>query len=141
MDFNRRGYGDGIISCPRWAHCRGLLRFLRQITVHERQLLEILMRGWLGRRPRRRHPSELLWQESLEERAQVQAASDDDASAYLGDRPGQSGPYTPCYVATVRYVQKHVDTQTGDNDVARALSANSSTRPSADLRTVNQVRR
>jgi hypothetical protein len=69
------------------------------------------------------HSCEPFGQHLLEQWSQVWAACDCDSSAYLGNRPCESGPYTVCYVAPVGYVGEDADTQPADNDVARILSA------------------
>ena len=75
-------------------------------------------------------PSLLLWrpvwghsrepprQHRLEERSQVWTASDDDPSAYLGNCPHQTGPYTIYHIATISYFCERAYTQAADNDVA-----------------------
>jgi hypothetical protein len=120
-DLNRCCHGYGVAPGPRRSRLRRLLRVLP--LVLQRRFEGGLLTVLFGLRLACGHSCKPFRQHLFEEWSQVWAACDCDSSAYLGNRPCESGPYTVCYVAPVGYVREDPDTQPADNDVARILSA------------------
>jgi hypothetical protein len=69
----------------------------------------------------------------------MRAACYDDASAYLGDCPHQSSPYTVCYVALVRNIRQRVDAKAADDYVTASLLAEVDMDTCTGLLTIGQT--